>query len=131
VDHYFILTKVENTGAFLSFGQSLPKPIRFILLLLLPVIVMVFTLIYIVKQKDLTKITLISLCFIIGGGISNLFDRILHGSVTDFMHMDFGFFRTGIFNLADVSIMIGLFLILIEAFIKSSKSKKITNEEPV
>lgn len=131
VDHYFILTKVENTGAFLSLGQTFAKPVRFIVLLLLPIIVLVLALLYMVRQKDLSKITIIGLSFIIAGGASNLYDRVLHGSVTDFMHMDFGFFRTGIFNMADVSIMTGLFLILTEAIIKSYKLKKEKTEEPV
>jgi len=37
---------------------------------------------------------------LIGGGIGNVYDCILFGSVTDFLHLDFGIFRTGIFNFA-------------------------------
>lgn len=51
-------------------------------------------------------------CFVIGGGIGNLADRIIHGSVTDFLHLDLGVLQTGIFNFADVSIMAGLMMIL-------------------
>jgi signal peptidase II len=57
-------------------------------------------------------------CFIIGGGIGNLFDRIFRGSVTDFLYIKFGIFHTGIFNLADVSIMSGMFIVLIQFFLK-------------
>ncbi|MFA6946987.1 MAG: signal peptidase II [Pedobacter sp.] len=58
------------------------------------------------------KILLTGWCFVIGGGIGNLYDRIVHGSVTDFLHLDLGVFQTGIFNMADVSIMLGMVLIL-------------------
>jgi len=63
---------------------------------------------------------LIGFCFVIGGGIGNLFDRIVHGSVTDFLHVDFGFFQTGIFNMADLSIMMGIFIVVYQL---SSKRK--------
>lgn len=108
IENRFILTKVENTGAFLSAGNDLPVAVRFILLSILPVIVLGYGLFYLLMKKDLPKIMQVGLCFLIGGGIGNVMDRLLYGSVTDFLHMDFGLFRTGIFNLADVSIMIGI-----------------------
>ena len=40
IDNHFILTKVENTGAFLSAGNDLPYAIRFIVLSILPIIVL-------------------------------------------------------------------------------------------
>ena len=57
----------------------------------------------------------IGMCFLIGGGIGNIIDRLLYGSVTDFLHIDFGLFRTGIFNLADVSIMVGIGILIINS----------------
>jgi len=52
-----------------------------------------------------------------------LYDRVMHGSVTDFMHIDFIIFQTGIFNVADMSIMAGMFIIIIDSFLKSRKEK--------
>ena len=51
-------------------------------------------------------------CFIVGGGIGNIFDRIAYGSVTDFLYVDLGFFATEIFNMADVSIVLGTLIVL-------------------
>lgn len=115
VKNYFILTKVENTGAFLSAGNELPTPIRFALLTLLPLAVLGYGLYYLTAKKDLPKMMQIGLSFLIGGGIGNVYDRILHGSVTDFMHMDFVIFRTGVFNVADLSIMTGIAILLIHS----------------
>ena len=56
---------------------------------------------------------LLGLACIVGGGIGNLWDRTLYGSVTDFMLIDFDVVRTGIFNVADVSIMVGVGLVLL------------------
>ena len=63
---------------------------------------------------------LIGLCFVIGGGVGNLLDRILYGSVTDFLYLKFGIFQTGIFNMADVSIMTGMFLIFLQFFFRNT-----------
>ena len=54
--------------------------------------------------------------FAIGGGIGNIYDRLVHGSVTDFMHINFGLFQTGIFNMADVSITTGMFIFLYQSY---------------
>ena len=110
---YLTLTKVENTGAFLSLGNSLPEFLRLILLILLPIITLVGGIIYIMIKQDISKVFILGASFTIGGGIGNLYDRILFGSVTDFLHINFGIFQTGIFNMADVSIMIGMAILLI------------------
>lgn len=116
-----ILTKVENSGAFLGMGSSLSPILRKILLLILPTIVMVALLVYLIKNQTLSNISLYALSFIVGGGIGNIYDRIVYGSVTDMIHMDFEIFRTGIFNMADVSVMIGTGLILLEQFLPKKK----------
>jgi len=120
----FILTNVENSGAFLGMGSTLNPTIRLILLLILPVVVLLLVLKYLLTKKDLDIVSVIGLSFIVGGGIGNLYDRILYGSVTDFFHIDLGgVFRTGIFNMADVSVMVGMGLILL-AGITHKKNKQ-------
>ena len=58
-----------------------------------------------------------------------MYDRILYGQVTDFFHIDFGgIFKTGIFNMADVSVMVGMGLILLASFLNR---KKLSTEEAV
>jgi signal peptidase II len=116
-DHVTV-TRVENSGAFLSAGDSLPRAVKNILLLLLPLAAMVFGFIYILSNPAISNNMLVGLCFVMGGGIGNIFDRIVHGSVTDFLHIHFGIFQTGIFNMADVSIMMGVFIILLQAFLR-------------
>ena len=111
------LTKVENTGAFLSMGSVLPQFLKFTLLIILPAIVLLMGLYFIMTKGRLSQLTIIGAAFVIGGGIGNLYDRIMFGSVTDFLHIDFIIFQTGIFNLADVSIMIGMGMIVTAAYV--------------
>ena len=117
----FSLIKVENTGAFLGMGSELPETLRILLLIVLPVIVLISITIYTYIDKSLNKISIIGFSFIIGGGIANIFDRIIFGSVTDFLYLNFGgVFKTGIFNIADLWVTTGMVLILISSFKKPS-----------
>jgi len=112
IHSYFTLTRVENSGAFLSLGHSLPEPVRIVLLMILPSLTLIFAVIYLLRKINLSAKTSIAIAFIAGGGIGNLYDRIVYGSVTDFLHIDFVIFQTGVFNLADVSIMTGMFILI-------------------
>lgn len=112
----FVLTFVKNDGAFLSLGSDFPAALQFILLKLLPVIMLLVLTGYIFFSKSLNKYQIIALSFILGGGISNIYDRLQFGEVVDFMNMGIGDIRTGIFNFADVSIMVGIGIFLVANF---------------
>lgn len=117
----FTLIKVENKGAFLGMGSELSEIPRILLLIVLPVIVLISITIYTYIDKSLDKISIIGFSLIIGGGIGNIFDRIVYGSVTDFLYLNFGgIFKTGIFNIADFFVTTGMVMILISSFKKSS-----------
>jgi len=118
IGKHFILTKIENSGAFLSTGDSLGGSVKFIFLSLLPLIALFFGIYYLLKHPYLPRLLAFGISFVIGGGLGNLYDRIVYGSVTDFLHIDFLLFKTGIFNLADVSIMIGMVMIIINLYVK-------------
>jgi signal peptidase II len=130
-DHYSFfnghvtLLNVENTGAFLSMGDKLAGPYRFILLTVLPLLALLSGLVYIILKNTFSKIALLGIISVIGGGIGNLYDRIMHGSVTDFMHIKFGVFQTGVFNAADVSIMVGVGLMMVDAWMKKKQEPKL------
>ena len=119
----FTLTKVENSGAFLSLGDNMPYIFRLIILTGLPLLFLGYGLYFLFVKRNLLMTMQIALCFLIGGGIGNLYDRIVHGSVTDFMHMDFYIFQTGVFNFADISIMIGVGILLFQS-IRSNRLKQ-------
>lgn len=117
----FILTNVENTGAFLSLGSNLNPTLKSIFLLALPILVLGYVTYYILSNTALDKLSTFAFACIIGGGIANVYDRIVYGSVTDFLHIDLGsIFKTGVFNVADMSVMLGMGLLLYINF----KSKK-------
>ena len=116
INNKLILTNVENMGAMLGFGESLPPILKIIFLQLLPILVMAILLFRILRRSNMSKWAVVAFAFVIGGGIGNLIDRIAYGSVTDFFLIKWGFFKTGIFNMADVSVTTGVLLILFLSF---------------
>jgi signal peptidase II len=115
---HIVITRVENSGAFLGLGDSLSGSVRNVFLNILPLLAVLFGLYYIFTKPNLNRVTLAGIILIVGGGIGNIYDRILHGSVTDFLHIDFVIFQTGVFNVADICITTGAAIILIHSFLK-------------
>ncbi|MCG2461229.1 signal peptidase II [Flavobacteriaceae bacterium F89] len=107
-----ILTNVENTGAMMSVGQGLPPVPKIILLQLLPVVILSILIYKILHKTQLDRWLAIAFAFVVGGGVGNLIDRIAYGSVTDFLQIRIGSLKTGIFNMADVSVTVGALFIL-------------------
>jgi len=116
------LTRVENSGAFLSLGDAMHDTWKLLVLVLMPVAVLVGGLYFVLSRKQMPLYVLIGICCVIGGGAGNLYDRIVYGSVTDFLHIDFGLFQTGVFNFADMSIMLGMGLILVNSVLKREQA---------
>ena len=52
ISDYFIITNVENSGAFLGLGSDFPPIVKNILLLALPVLVLISVLVYVFKDKS-------------------------------------------------------------------------------
>jgi signal peptidase II len=117
IGNFVTLTKVENTGAFLGLGDQLPRIIYNILMIFLPLIVLGFALYYLLTSNNLSKLLVFGICLVIGGGLGNVYDRILYGSVTDFLHFDFVLFHTGIVNMADISLTAGFVILICVSFI--------------
>jgi signal peptidase II len=110
----------ENTGAFLGLGSNMSDSAKFWIFVCAVGLILSALLIYILKTKTQTIYGLTSLTFIFSGGISNFYDRALNnGAVIDFLNVGIGSLRTGIFNVADMAIMLGVFLLL---FAKDKKA---------
>ena len=105
-------TYVHNTGAFLSIGSGLDDFWRPILLNLFPALLLIALLYYIFREKMLNVWQVIALSLIVGGGLSNIVDRLLYGHVVDMLHLKALGLQTGIFNVADMAIMAGMFIML-------------------
>jgi signal peptidase II len=107
------LQVAKNYGAFLSLGAKLHRSARTALLTVGVATVLGALFIYCLLATPSNLIALSALAIIIGGGVSNLIDRLLYqGYVIDFLNLGVGSIRTGIFNVADVFIMSGMLLLV-------------------
>jgi len=103
----------KNYGAFLSLGASMPQSWRTGLLSAGVAVVLVGLFVYALLSSSRNPLIVPALGMIVGGGASNLIDRLIYdGYVLDFLNVGVGPVRTGIFNLADVLILIGVILLV-------------------
>ena len=108
------LQYTENPGAFLSLGASLPHHWRSTVFTLGSAILVGGALLYAFLAARCGLQQTVAIALICGGGIGNLLDRIRYdGLVTDFLNVGAGGLRTGIFNVADMALMLGLLLFFV------------------
>jgi len=125
--NHLTIEKVENSGAFLSLGDSVSKPVRIIFLNLVPLLLILASLGYILIKPKLNILTVFAISLMIGGGIGNIYDRIVYGSVTDFLYLSVKSLHTGVFNIADLCITIGIAIILLQSWLKKRPSVALQN----
>jgi signal peptidase II len=111
-----VIYYAENEGAFLSLGSNWNIYIKYFVLLVVPVIVCIAALGYLMfRERHLRRIIIIG--SIAGGGLSNLADRLFNDfRVIDFLNFGIGGLRTGILNVADLSVTFGAALLVIGEF---------------
>lgn len=98
----YVLNDGVAFSMFAFLGEWL-KWIQLVLLVLLGYGVLV--------SSELLKKDYFALALIIGSGISNLYDRFVHGGVVDYIYWHYGF-KFAVFNLADVLINLGVGIFL-------------------
>jgi signal peptidase II len=117
-------TLAHNRGAFLSLGASLPESIRQPLFSVGVGVLLIALLVYALRSKTLDRLAVTALALVFAGGASNLGDRVVYGGyVVDYVQLGIGWLRTGVFNIADMAIMAGAFILLFDAFRKDRKPK--------
>ena len=109
---------VENTGA--AFGMMKNARWIFIVVSTLAICAMLF---YLIKYKPKSRLAVISLAMIIGGGIGNMIDRVKLGYVVDFIY--FKIIDFAVFNVADAFVCVGTALLIIYiVFFNREKNKE-------
>ncbi|WP_087019071.1 signal peptidase II [Thaumasiovibrio subtropicus] len=104
----FRLGYAENTGAFLGLGNGLPPTQRYGLFVVAIGMMLLAMAVYSLANRKIPQNTLIGLSLLFAGGISNFYDRVVNnGAVIDFLNLGLGSVRTGVFNVADMVILVG------------------------
>jgi signal peptidase II len=111
---FFRITHTENTGAAFSLFADSPSHWKTSALIAFSIVALVIVVGLLWKQKQAFTTTGIALSLILGGAFGNLWDRVASGRVVDFLLFYVRQYQWPVFNLADSSIVIGAFLLVVE-----------------
>ena len=118
------LIYAENTGAWGSLGEDWPQPWKTIVMTIVPLLVLTWIGVRMVRDATLPAIEGMAYALIISGGVGNIIDRLRLGYVVDFMWMGLKPpLTTNIFNIADLAIVGAIVLLVVEA-IRAHREKK-------
>ena len=108
---FFLLRYIRNTGAAWGFFSN-----GTMFLIIISLIFLYFLIKYVTEERHFTKFSVLSYGLVFGGLIGNLIDRLFRGYVVDFFSFNIFGYDFPIFNVADIFIVVGVFLIFVESF---------------
>jgi len=111
----FNLTYVHNTGAAFSFLSEAGGWQRWFFAVMALIISVVLT-VWLYRLKSHETLLAVALSLVLGGAIGNLIDRLAYGYVIDFLDVYYQSWHWPAFNIADMAISAGVFLMLLENF---------------
>ena len=127
IPNFFSIYYVENDGAAFSILQN-----QTLLLVVVSILCVIIIDNYLSKETNFTKLMRFSFGILIGGMIGNLIDRLLYGTVTDYLAFNFFSYDFPVFNFADIGITVGVLLITITTIIdeiKNLRQKQLSTEK--
>jgi signal peptidase II len=124
---------VRNKAIAFSLGHNIPDPIKPVLFVVLPLLVIGVLVWYYLSSDDFTRLQRWAAAGILGGGIGNIIDRIFRSEgVVDFISIKFygllGFERWPTFNVADSSVVVCCILLLTTIIISNKPAKDKAHE---
>ena len=109
IGNFLRFTYAENRGAAFSILQN-----QRIFFLVITVIMLIILGVIYFKNKNMSKLSKLSIAMIAGGAIGNFIDRLRLGYVIDFIDVRFGsFYDFPVFNIADSVVVCGTILMII------------------
>lgn len=113
---WFNLVLAHNTGAAFSFLASAGGWQRGFFIVLTLTITAV--LLWMLKNNHRNRVLSTALALVVGGAFGNLYDRVLHGYVVDFVQWHVAGYYWPAFNVADSAICVGAALLILDSFRK-------------
>jgi signal peptidase II len=115
---FFNIVHTENPGAAFGALSESGGPWRSVFLVGISLVVMVVIGVILWRPARLaisdTLLLRTGLALVFGGALGNLWDRLLRGTVTDFLQFFFGSYEFPSFNAADSAITIGAGLLILD-----------------
>ena len=117
IPNFFSITLVGNTGGAFSILSS-----STILLIVISIVFLNLIYFLFIRGKKLSDFDQVTYGILIGGITGNLIDRVVHMQVIDYLDFNIFGYAFPIFNLADIAIVISMFLLIIQV-IKGDKNE--------
>ena len=130
VDDLIHLVYAENAGIAFGIGSGLSGELRFWLFTvgIVGVIIAIGAVAY--HRREQGPVFLAGITLLMGGGMSNLLDRLLNnGHVIDFVVLNVGPMRTIVFNIADVLVCVGA-VVLVWSAVRSRQEGEDLQSQP-
>ena len=126
INNYISFQIFYNKGVAFSIFNSESIIINYLILLIIIFIIGFIINIFYKTYINICKAEKLSYILILGGALGNLLDRIINGSVLDFIIIGYkDYYFPAIFNLADIFISTGVFIMLIIYLIYPNYDHKI------
>lgn len=120
----FRLIHLENPGAAFGLFADTPSPLKLGLLITLSLVALIPVSVLLWKSSRAFSSTSVGLALILGGAIGNLWDRLVHHRVTDFLLFYYHHYEWPAFNFADSAIVVGAILLVVDlVFSKAPQDK--------
>jgi signal peptidase II len=113
VPNLFNITYVHNRGAVFGLGSNFSAPYLSWLLSILSIVSLGVILFYFLRVRTTSPRLYTGLALVLGGALGNLYDRLKSGYVVDFLDLHWYDHHWPFFNVADMSICVGVGLLLI------------------
>jgi signal peptidase II len=120
VTSFFRLVMVWNSGV--SFGMFSGGEETRWMLIGLSSAVSVALLVWLLRSSR--QFLCLALGLVLGGAVGNIIDRIHFGKVADFFDFDLIFMRWPAFNIADMAIVCGVIMLMVDSLFFDEKSSK-------
>lgn len=122
IENFLYFTSHRNKGAAFGILQG-----QIWLFFIVTLFVVVFVIYYIQKYAKESLLLGIALGLVLGGAIGNFIDRLFRGEVVDFIDVYIFRYDFAIFNVADMALVIGVGIYMIQIFLEEGKKREKTN----
>jgi signal peptidase II len=106
------IVRLGNENAALGALSQAGAGVRLFLFVILPIVLMAGMALGLRWLKGVDRAQELGLALLLGGALGNLFDRVVRGSVVDFIDFHWGTRHAPTFNIADVAICLGIAFLL-------------------
>jgi signal peptidase II len=107
-------THVLNSGAAFGFLNGVDFPFKTVVIAVIATAALIGVGVYAASLAHHQIVARLGLALIIGGAAGNLFDRLVSGSVVDFVDVYWGSHHFWAFNVADSAISVGVAIMVLD-----------------